>query len=142
MNPYSLYDIEDVEAFVVMCIKRSGASPSSSEFEDLTAEGMLIIFKLSTKYRGSPDGDPRWCFSGYCLKYVPPTLRRVWHQMQENHIYKTMPDGKRRWIEYPKHRSYDAMIERVGEENGGLDETRIKRVHEFLAPTASKSYGI
>lgn len=130
----TLHDIDDVEAFVIMCIKRSGASPSDSEYEDLVAEGLCIVVKLSQKYKPSPNGDPRWCFSGYCLRYLPSTLRRVWHQMQEHHAYRTMPEGGRRWIQYPRHRSLDAMME-LGEDHvGGLDETRIKRIHEFIRP--------
>lgn len=130
----SLHDIEDVEAFVIMCIKRSGAKVDPRDYEELKAEGICLLLQMERKYIPQMDGyASAGRFSGYAVKYMPRKINEAWHRMQEHHTHRTMTDGKRRWVEQLPAESWDKMLQlSQDDQNGGLDETRIRLVHEFI----------
>lgn len=138
----SLRDIEDVEAFVIMCIKRSGIRPEPREYEDLVATGMMMLWEMSLRYR-EPPGDKSsastlagWCFSGYAIKYMPKKMKDAYHRSHEHHLHKTQADGRRRWEYTAMPESWDRLLDN-GDEHTYLDETRLRLIGNFIDPQVS-----
>lgn len=123
----SLHDILDVEAFVVMCIKRSGAQVKPSEFEDMIAEGICILYAMSERYNPHMEGYVRpGRFSGYAVKYLPRKMKEAWHRSHEEHLHRTQPDGRRRYEYYAKPMCYEPSVD--------LDEQTLRVPGEFIPP--------
>lgn len=97
----SLHDVEDVEAFVIMCIKRSGCNAPSSAWDDLICEGICLLYKMASNYKPRLDGytqDGR--FSGYAVKWLPKQILKAWHTSHEHHLYTKDPITKKRGWTY------------------------------------------
>lgn len=120
----SLRDIVDVEAFVIMCIKRSGAPVRPPEYEDLVAEGIVILYAMEQKYIPKMDGyEKEGRFSGYAVKWMPRKMKEAWRRSRED-VQSTTVDGKRRLRFYAHAVSYDALT--ATEDNEGhYDEGRL-----------------
>lgn len=110
-------DVKDVEAFVIMCIKRSGVRPHPREYEDLVATGLCLLWEMSLRY-----DDEIGCFSGYALRYMPRKMKEAYHRSHPHHINRTQPDGKRKWEVGDAPSSWDL----------GMDETRLRVPGDFI----------
>lgn len=91
MQPVRLHDVLDVEAFVKATLVRSRIRFDDSEREELTGEGLAIMFELADRYDG------RGRFSGYAAQFLPRRLTDAWHRMHREHTYATTEAGKREW---------------------------------------------
>lgn len=128
----SLRDIDDVEAFVIMCIKRSGAPVQPNEYEELVAEGICILYQMEKKYIPRMDGYARdGRFSGYAVKWMPRKMKEAWHRMNENAQQVTI-EGKRRWVYYERAASWDALTDSARNEHH-FDETQLRNPGDFTA---------
>jgi hypothetical protein len=105
-----LHDIRDVEAFVAHSLDKSGVGQrvSSSEREDLLAEGITILYSLSENYQPHRPGyNQEGCFSGYAAQFLPRRLGDAWHAANPGHRRLTAPDGSRTWAYEPAPASLD-----------------------------------
>lgn len=126
-----LFDIEDVEAFVMMCIRRSGIKPDPTEFDDLVAEGICILWQMSQKYQHHRAGyDKPGRFSGYAVKYMPRKMKEAYHRSHEHHLHRTQADGTRKWEFMEAPTSWDKLTAHTDDHH--LDETRIRTVGNFI----------
>lgn len=127
----SIYDIDDIEAFIIMCIKRSGAKPLQSEWEDLIAEGLYLLWAMSERYDTTIG-----CFSGYALKYMPRKLKHYYMSTQEHCVLRTKPDKSREWSSYARPVSWEQVTSNHSE--GGqkrvLHEERLRKPGDFVQP--------
>lgn len=137
----SLYDIDDVEAFIIMCINRSGIKPHPREWEDLIAEGVCILWSMSLKYEPHRPGyDKPGRFSGYAIKYMPRKMKEAYHRSHEHHLHVTQDDGTRKWEFKEQALSLNKLMDPLhgsSEANGGvgriaLDETKLRLVGDFV----------
>jgi alkylated DNA nucleotide flippase Atl1 len=129
----SLRDILDVEAFVIDCIKRSGAPVQPHEYEDLVAEGICILYAMERKYIPKMAGyTQEGRFSGYAIKWMPRKMKEAWHRMHEECTLQTMPDKTRRWVRRERAQSWDALQDQAA--NGGfVNESTIRTPGSFVA---------
>lgn len=92
--------IEDAESFVRDAIRDGGARLSPDDFDDVLAEGLLILAGLQKAYQPGRNGlDPvssRW--GGFASKYLRLKLGDAYHRLQENHRLVAGEDGRRRWV--------------------------------------------
>lgn len=129
----SLRDIDDVEAFVIMCIKRSGAKPGREEFVDLMCEGFALLYKMDGDYVDQKDGYVKaGKFSGYALAYLPKKLKEAWHRSQEEHLQRLQPDGTRKWEFHKRAISWDEIT--TTQEENPLDERTVRVPGNFINP--------
>lgn len=142
MRRVSLYDIDDVEAFIVMCIKRSGAPVKTYEYEDIKAEAICILYGMASKFIPQMEGYSQpGRFSGYAIKYMPRKIREAWHRIHEEAQLKTMPDGKREYVYYKQAVSYDRIIDDANSNPDAayFDEGRLSVPGQFTSvPFTSK----
>jgi hypothetical protein len=129
----SLRDIQDVEGFVINCIKRSGAPVQPHEYEDLVAEGLCILYAMERKYIPKMTGYTKeGRFSGYAIKWMPRKMKEAWHKMHEECTLQTMPDKTRRWVRRQPAASWDALQEHA--RNGHhFDESQLRTPGSFVA---------
>lgn len=104
-KPIPLHDIDDINAFVIMCIRRSKIKPQQWEWEDTVAEGIAILWAMSTKYNQGIG-----CFSGYAVKYLPRKIKEAYLNGNEHCVRKRLEDGSRSWEYYERPQSYDVAI--------------------------------
>lgn len=112
-SPVTILDINDAEAFVAACINKSRLILTVQQREDLTAEGLRILWQLHSTYEPGRNGQDAAGsrFSGYAAKFLPGKLSSAWHQMQEHHRLSTREDGKREWVYDQPAVSLDAIAE-------------------------------
>lgn len=119
-RPLQVHDIKDVEAFVrgtiAKWIRATHARLTPDEFDELTAEGLVIVTQMERRYQpGHGGADPATSrFSGYCAQFLPNKLGAAWHAQQENHrLVTTQRDGQptRAWVIDQKAGSLDAMLD-------------------------------
>lgn len=109
---FAIYDIEDAYAFCVMCVKRSGAKVRPHEYEDIVAEALCHLWRLSLKFEPQMEGyDQQGRFSGYAVKFLPRIIAREWHRSKENHLYRTQSDGTRRWEVLSEATTLESYVE-------------------------------
>lgn len=127
----SIYDVEDIEAFVIMCIKRSGVKPMSHEWEDLVAEGIALLWAMSNNYKVGVG-----CFSGYAVKYMPRKIRESYNRGSEHALHRTQDDGTRKWEYYDRAVSLDALMEERRDDSGtpNLNESTVRLLGDFVSP--------
>lgn len=132
----TLGDIDDVERFVVMCIKRSGAGVLPHEWQDMIAEGLAILYKMYGDYDEgrNVDGGSDFKFSGYAIRYMPKKIKESWHRSHEEHLQRTQDDGKRRWEYHKKAISWDLLIAVQDDTETHLDERTIRTAGNFIDP--------
>lgn len=102
----SLRDIADVEGFVCATLERfqreSEVELADDEYEELTLEGITIVYELAAKFEPHRAGYAQaGRFSGYAACFLPKRLGDAWHRRHPEHRYVTGDDGKRHW-EYLK----------------------------------------
>jgi hypothetical protein len=94
----SLYDIDDVEAFVKAMIARSRVRLTPDEREELVAEGIVILFEMGRKFIPKMEGyEQEGRFSGYAARFLPRKLQDAYHAMHPEYVLRTQPDGSRKW---------------------------------------------
>lgn len=147
MDPVSLGDIKDAEAFVKYAIKRARVPVAQYEYDDVVCEGLLVLCRLYVMYdpsrdRGSTvrrtDGSTNGVasFAGYASYLLPGKIRDAWHRMHEEHLLRTQEDGTRRYEYGTSPRSLSEAGSMDG--HGGtdlLDSPGIRLVGDFVAPT-------
>lgn len=108
----SLKDVDDVEAFVITCVKRSGCNAPSDRWEELIAEGILLLYVMAENYQDQMPGyEVAGRFSGYAIKWLPRQIGQYWHKSQENHLYVKDPETKRRgWTYRQGPVSWEALM--------------------------------
>ena len=112
-TPVALHDIRDVNMFVRNALDKAPVRLEAEEFEELVAEGLVILYELAGKYEPHRPGYARaGSFAGYAAIYLPKRMTDAWHRSHPEHRYITLPDGKRAW-QYLK-------------QTVSLDEQRIK----------------
>lgn len=112
----TLHDVNDVEAFVRATITKGRLRLTLDEREELVAEGLVIMARLSNSYEPGRNGldATQSKFSGYAAKFLPGKLSDAWHRLQENHRLVTLPTGERKWQYDQKASSLDAQVEDTG----------------------------
>lgn len=129
----SLHDVNDVEAFVVACIKRSGANAPPEDWEELIAEGILLLYTMANNYKPRLEGYAKdGCFSGYAIKWLPKQIHQAWHKSQEHHLYvKDKETGKRGWVYRITPVSYEvAVLDVTG--TGSHQEVKMVGINQFV----------
>lgn len=110
----SLHDIDDVEAFVVMCVKRSGCDAPTEYWDDLICEGVVLLYRMAGNYKPQMEGyETEGRFSGYAVKWLPKQIRQAWHKSQEHHLYVKDENGKRGWTFRVAPVSYEEVSQEV-----------------------------
>lgn len=131
----SIYDVDDIEAFVRMCIKRSGVKPLVHEWEDLVAEGVCLLWAMSNSYKPKLDGyEQEGRFSGYAIKYMPRKIRESYNRNTEHALHRTQPDGTRKWEYYERAVSYDELVQERREDSHPFHESTVRVVGDFVQP--------
>ena len=98
-RPIPLWDLRDSEAYVRSVINASHLRLSADEWEELTAEGLAILAEMAARYQPRMAGHTKdGSFAGYAAAYFPRKLRAAWHRMNEHHLTRTQPDGRRRHV--------------------------------------------
>jgi hypothetical protein len=130
----SLHDIIDVEAFVIMCVKRSGSNAPVEYWDDLVAEGICLLYVMARNYKPRLNGyDKDGCFSGYAVKWLPKQIKQAWHKSQEHHLHATDPEtGKRGWTFRLTPVSYEVAVKGSNDEGGSQQEVRMKQIKDFM----------
>lgn len=107
-----LHDIEDAEAFVRACVSRSRIVLSWEERDELVCEGLVILVALSRSFRPQLEGYARaGSFAGYAAKLLPGKMSDAWHKLNEHHVPRTLPDGKRTYQYLEPHHKMERMEE-------------------------------
>lgn len=109
-------DVDDAEGFVKAAIRKAGIRYDQSTYEDLVATGYLILVELSHKYDPARESDGVARFYGYANYLLPIKIRDAWHNMMPEHIFRTQPDGRRRWEYLPGALSWDSIMEETNED--------------------------
>lgn len=124
----TMYDVQDVEAFVRGTIRRKVQVIPPDDMEDMVAEGLLIMCQLNAKYDPTLDSrkhsDPthecrgsRCCvpsFAGYATFILPKKLKEAWFAKQPQFQSRNV-DGKRTYVMYATAFSVE---ERDGQQHG------------------------
>jgi len=97
-TPVALHDIRDVNMFVRNALDKAPVTLDPQEFEELAAEGLVILYWLARKYEPHREGyEKAGSFAGYAAIYLPKRMTDAWHRSHPEHRYITLPDGKRAW---------------------------------------------
>jgi hypothetical protein len=117
-----MQDVDDVEAFVKSCIRKSGLRiEDRSQYEELACEALVILCELNNRYDPTKEKNPaKASFAGYAWFLLPRKILDAWHKMNPNHVSKTFTeqgeDGQpittRKWVYYEPACSLDERIER------------------------------
>lgn len=108
-------------------------------YEDLFAEGLLILYDMEGKYVEQMDGyTQKGLFSGYAITYLPRKIKAAYHKSQENHLMCTQEDGSRQWEQRARAVSWDSAIESADSDKRRhpLDERTIRQPGNFINPPA------
>ena len=144
-SPIALHDIENCEAFVRDTLRRSTLPFGDDEYEEMVAEGLLILCELSKRYRPRLDGyDTDGCFSGYAARYLPRRLGDAWHRRHPEHRRVTDPTtGRRRWHYDRPPTSLTAIlagdtgaVDSEGARRPHREEVRLRGINEFVPVAA------
>jgi hypothetical protein len=125
-----LHDIDDINAFVVMCIRRSRIKPQQWEWEDTVAEGIAILWAMSTKYDQGIG-----CFSGYAVKYLPRKIKEAYLNGNEHCVRKRLENGSRSWEYYERPQSYDVATTETRDHSENIDERTMRHPGNFITPS-------
>jgi len=132
----SMRDVEDTEAFVKACIKRSRIKFDKDEYEELVSCGLLILCELNARYDPEKDQGPEASFAGYAWYLLPRKLTDAWHGMHEEHQLRTQADGSRKWEYHQPTMSWDEHCDDINNNETPLNEGKLRYVGDFVAPTA------
>ncbi len=129
MEAVALHDIRDVNMFVRGSLDKAPVRLEPEEFEELVAEGLVILYELAARYEPHREGYEReGSFAGYAAIYLPKRLTDAWHRSHPEHRYITLPDGKRAWRYLKQTVSLDE--ERVMMARGDGSRKMLADVHE------------
>lgn len=127
MDVCALGDVDDAEAFVKSCIRKAGLVwLERDEYEELAAEGLVILCDLYNRYDPSKETNPdKASFHGYAWFLLPRKLLDAWHKMHPEHVLKTFKENAvdeetgedvvvttRKYVYYESACSLDERIER------------------------------
>lgn len=143
-NKVSLYDIKDVEGFVIACVKRSGSNAPPEYWDDLIAEGICLLYQMAKNYKPKMNGyDQAGKFSGYAIMWLPKQISQFWHRSQEHHLLAKDPEtGKREWTYRLSPVSYEVVASETTSMGTSRQEVTMLRVHQFVeVPTHEVSDG-
>ncbi len=131
-----IYDVDDIEGFVNMCVEQSGLKiADQNELDELVCEGIALLLHMARNFKPQMDGyDKPGRFSGYCVAFLPKKIFTAYHKLHPEHLQKTvvLENGKKvkryQYGEAPD--SLDQRMERAGGEDIG-DGIRI--VGDFVS---------
>lgn len=144
---FSLYDVDDVPAFIVATIRRAGIHPAADdEIDELMLEGLAIMCELADRFEPHRPGYAKpGRFSGYAAQMLPRRLGDAWHRAHPEHRYVTdATTGRRRWVYDQAPTSLDAITDtapnaRHTAKGGEFDQyggdnvlASVRRIHEFI----------
>lgn len=145
----SLGDIADIEGFVRSVVQRRLNKVHHSEYEELVAEGLVVLCHLWRVYDPSKDmpstkeghqcKTARCCvpsFAGYASHLLPPKMLDAWHALHPEHLFLTQEDGKRRYVYLSPAVSLDEAPAGImyDEYNHTIDMPGTRLVGEFMPP--------
>jgi hypothetical protein len=127
----ALHDVEDVEGFVQATINKGRLRLTPEQRDELAAEGLRIMCKLSNDYEPGKNGLDASAskFSGYAAKFLPGKLSDAWHRLQ-GHRLASGPDGVRRW----QYDDAPTSLSVIAEKPGGLDTVKSLQHREEYEP--------
>lgn len=130
----SLHDIVDVEAFVIMSVKRSGCNAPSEYWDELVAEGICLLYTMAKNYKPKLEGyETEGCFSGYAIMWLPKQIKQAWHKSQEHHLHVTDKEtGKREWKYKLTPASYELAIKSRHYLQDSRKEVRMRQMKDFM----------
>jgi hypothetical protein len=133
-NRVSLFDIYDVEAFVIACVKRSGTNAPREYWDDLVAEGICLLYQMAKNYKPQMDGyETAGKFSGYAIMWLPKQIKQAWHRSQEHHVHVTDKETrKREWRYRLAPISYEIAVVTRNEEHDSRQEVSMLQPHQFI----------
>ncbi len=135
-TPVALHDIRDVNMFVRNALDKAPVTLDTQEFEELVAEGLVILYELAGKYEPHREGYAQsGSFAGYAAIYLPKRMADAWHRSHPEHRYITLPDGKRAWQYLKQTVSLDEQRVRFASASGRRDG---EEVHETRFVDSSK----
>lgn len=114
-----IYDIEDIEAFVIMCIKRSGCKPRPYEWDDMIATGLMLLWEMSNNYK-PPPVEGNWSFSGYAVRYMPKKIKEAHHRNLEYALKTLDDDGRRTWTYRQNPVSLNVVLEEIDDDGSRI----------------------
>lgn len=144
-GPVQLHNIRNVEAVIAVCIRKSGLQLSPDEWDELLAEGLLIVSEMATKFEPHRDGyEQGGSFYGYVMTYLPRKLGGAWHRTHETHVLVSR-GGKRKWVYYDEPASLDETLtmRSMAADQGrahtqsrgeGLHDGNCRTLGDFVAP--------
>jgi hypothetical protein len=95
-EPVTLGDIRDAEGFVARTIHNSGRRLARDEFDELKAEGLVILCDLWDRFEPHRPGyEKAGRFSGYAAAFLPRRLEDAYNRLHPEHRVTRGPDGKR-----------------------------------------------
>lgn len=134
----SLYDVDDVEAFVQATLNNSNIDFSGEERDELVLEGIAIMCDLAARYEPHRPGyQQAGRFSGYAAMFLPRRLGDAWHRLHPEHCYVTRPDGSREWVYLERAVSLDGIRSEDHQRGrGDTVDTRILDRTKWARPRA------
>jgi hypothetical protein len=95
-EPVSMGDIRDAEGFVARTIHNSGRRLARDEFDELKAEGLVILCDLWARFEPHRPGyEKAGRFSGYAAAFLPRRLEDAYNRLHPEHRITRGQDGKR-----------------------------------------------
>lgn len=104
-TPVALHDIRDVNMFVRNALDKAPVTLDAQEFEELVAEGLVILYELAEEYEPHRAGYERaGSFAGYASAFLSHRVADAWHRSHAEHRYITVTedDTQRRAWQYLK----------------------------------------
>lgn len=81
-----LHDIADAEGFIAKAILKSGVITTDQEFDELKAEGLVILCDLAQRFEPHRPGYAQpGRFSGYAARFLPGRLQDAWKRLHPEH---------------------------------------------------------
>lgn len=125
--------IMDVEAFVVDIIDRARLPLTQDDWEELTCEGIHLLYRLHSRYQPQREGyDKPGRFAAYANVYLPKKLSHAWHASQPNHVF-TRANG---WVVHDKALSLNTLLEEH-DTDGPLSD---QALHAMVAITVEDTH--
>lgn len=112
----ALHNIDDIEAVVKHCMKKSGLQLKDEQYDELFYTGIVLIYEMAAKFTGGS-------FYGFVMTFLPRKLGGAWHQMNETHVLVTHPGGKRSWRYYKDPRSLSEPVFQTDDLSTDLADT-------------------
>lgn len=131
--------VHNAEAFVRATIAKGRLRLTDEQRDELTREGMRIIWKLSLDYEPGRNGQDANSskFSGYAAKYLPGKLSDAWHRLQ-GHRLSTQESGVREW----QYDQVPVSLEKMTEESAeGADHIATLHTVDYYSSDLAGTLG-